>query len=168
MNQNLGTGFQSFTRKVPFDTCVKERYRSVLKDRILSASEDVRQLLFRAQMFVNYFIILHSNENISGCNYRQFFWYSICQLVNNRRVKNSNVIPPGMLDDRNNFNQCGVTCVLWRALKKREKEGDLLVVTIDEFMTSKLCNICYKGSLKKVDGVKGYSVLGCQNFNMEW
>jgi transposase len=27
-------------------------------------------------------------------------------------------------------------------LKKREKEGDLLVVTIDEFMTSKICNIC--------------------------
>ncbi|KAG2189621.1 hypothetical protein INT46_005622, partial [Mucor plumbeus] len=34
MNQNLGTGFQSFTRKLPFGTCVKERYRSVLKDRI--------------------------------------------------------------------------------------------------------------------------------------
>jgi hypothetical protein len=67
MNQNLKTGFQSFTRKLPFDTCVKERYRSVLKDRILSASEDIRQLLFRAQMFVNYFIILHLNENITGC-----------------------------------------------------------------------------------------------------
>ena len=105
MNQNLGTGFQSFTRKLPFDTCVKERYRSVLKDRILSASEDVRQLLFRAQMFVSYFIILHSNENIPGCIYRQPFWYSICQLVNNRRVTNSNVLPPGMLDDWNNFRR---------------------------------------------------------------
>ena len=30
-------------------------------------------------------------------------------------------------------NKCGVTGVLWRALKKREKEGDLLAVTIDEF-----------------------------------
>jgi hypothetical protein len=105
MNQNSGTGFQSFTRKLPLDTYVKERYRSVLKDRILSASEDVRQLLFRAQMFVNYFIILHSNENIPGCNYRQSFWYSICQLVNNKRAKNSNVIPPGMLDDWNNFRR---------------------------------------------------------------
>ena len=103
MNQNLGTGFQSFTRKLPFDACVKERYRSVLKNRILSASEDVRQLLFRAQIFVNYYIILHSNENMPGCIYRQPFWYSICQLVNNKRVTNSNVIPPGMLDDWNNF-----------------------------------------------------------------
>ncbi|KAG2202838.1 hypothetical protein INT46_000497 [Mucor plumbeus] len=105
MNQNLGTGFQSFARKLPFDTCVKERYKSVLKDRILSASEDVRQLLFRAQMFVNYFIILRSNENIPGCIYRQPFWYSICQLVNNRRVTNSNVLPLGMLDDWNNFRR---------------------------------------------------------------
>jgi hypothetical protein len=59
MNQSLGTGFQSFVRKLPFHTCVKEQYRSVLKNRILSASEDARQLLFRVQMFVSYYIILH-------------------------------------------------------------------------------------------------------------
>ena len=105
MNQSLGTGSQSFVRKLPFHTCVKEQYRSVLKNRILSASEDARQLLFRAQMFVNYFIILHSNENVPGCIYRQPFWYSICQLVNNRRVTNSNMIPPGMLDVWNNFRR---------------------------------------------------------------
>ena len=65
-------------------------------------------------------------------------------------------------------NKCGVTGVLWRALKKREKEGDLLAVTIDEFMTSRICNICYEDSLKKVDGVKGHSVLGCQNCKTLW
>jgi transposase len=37
------------------------------------------------------------------------------------------------------------------------------VVTINEFMTSRICNICYEDSSKKVDGVKGHSVLGCQN-----
>ena len=30
-------------------------------------------------------------------------------------------------------NKCGITGVLWRALKKLEKEGDLLVITIDAF-----------------------------------
>ncbi|KAG2195640.1 hypothetical protein INT46_006310 [Mucor plumbeus] len=89
INQNLGTGFQLFTRKLPFDTRVKERYRNVFINRILSANEDVRQLLFRAQI----------------CIYRRPFWYSICQLVNNRRVTNSNTIPPGMLDDWNNFRR---------------------------------------------------------------
>jgi transposase len=38
-----------------------------------------------------------------------------------------------------------------------------LVVTIDEFMTSRIRSICYEDSLKKVDAVKGHSVLGCQN-----
>ena len=65
-------------------------------------------------------------------------------------------------------NKCGVTGVLWRALKKREKEGDLLAVTIDEFMTSRICNICFEDSLKKVDGVKDHSVLGCQNCKTLW
>jgi calcineurin-like phosphoesterase family protein len=57
----------------------------------------------------------------------------------------------------------GVTGVLWHALKKREKEGDLLVVAIGDFMTSRICNICYENSLKKVDGMKGHIFLGCQN-----
>lgn len=58
MVDNLGGGFQTFTRKIPLDSCVQQQYKSVLKNRILSASEDVRQLLFRAQLFVNYYIIL--------------------------------------------------------------------------------------------------------------
>ncbi|KAI7900538.1 uncharacterized protein BX663DRAFT_574492 [Cokeromyces recurvatus] len=37
LTENLGTGFQTFTRKLPLDTCVNDRYRSVLKNRILSA-----------------------------------------------------------------------------------------------------------------------------------
>ncbi|KAG2196098.1 hypothetical protein INT46_005769 [Mucor plumbeus] len=65
-------------------------------------------------------------------------------------------------------NKCRVTGILWRALKKREKEGDLLVVTIDEYMTSRICNIFYEDSLRKVDGVKGHSVLGCQNCKTLW
>ena len=62
----------------------------------------------------------------------------------------------------------GVTGVLWHALMKREKEGDLLVVTIDDFKTSRICNIYYENSLKKVDGVKGHTFLGCQNCKTLW
>ena len=62
----------------------------------------------------------------------------------------------------------GITDVLWHVLKKWEKEGDLLIVTIDEFMTSRICNVCYEDSLKKVDGAKSHSVLGCQNFKTLW
>ena len=69
MREKMGTGFQSLTRKLPFDTYAKERYRSVLKNRIQSASEDVRQLRFRAQMFAIYYIIFHSNKHIPDCIY---------------------------------------------------------------------------------------------------
>jgi transposase len=65
-------------------------------------------------------------------------------------------------------NKYRVTGILWRALKKREKEGDLLVVTIDEYMTSRIFNIYYEDSLRKVDGVKGHSILGCQNCKTLW
>jgi hypothetical protein len=46
-------------------------------------------------------------------------------------------------------NKCGVTGVIWHALKKREKEGNLLAVTIDEFTTSRVCNIRYEDSFEK-------------------
>jgi transposase len=42
------------------------------------------------------------------------------------------------------------------------------MVTIDEFMTSKICNICYEDSLQKVDGVKSHGVLGYQNCKALW
>ena len=42
------------------------------------------------------------------------------------------------------------------------------MVIIDELMTSKVCNICYEDSLKKVDSVNGHSVLGCQNCKTLW
>ena len=65
-------------------------------------------------------------------------------------------------------NKCGVTGVFWHASKKWEKEENLLVVTINEFMTSRICNIYNENSLKKVDGVNDHSVLGCQNCKTLW
>ena len=65
-------------------------------------------------------------------------------------------------------NKCRVTGILWHVLKKREKEENLLVVTIDELITSRICNICYEEPLKKIDDVKGHSVLGYQNCKTLW
>lgn len=65
-------------------------------------------------------------------------------------------------------NRTGVTGVLWRAIKKREREGDLLAITIDEFKTSRICYKCYDDSLGKVDNVRGVGVLGCKNCQTLW
>ena len=99
MNRNLGTNFQTFTRKVPFDDCVKDDYKGVLKNKIMSTCEAIRQIVFRAQLFVNYYVVLHSDEIITASLYQQSFWYSVCQLVNNRRVTNGNGVSSGLIGD---------------------------------------------------------------------
>lgn len=65
-------------------------------------------------------------------------------------------------------HKTGVAGVLWRAIKKREKKGDLIVIELDEFKTSRICSRGYSDSLTKVKGVKGQSVLGCSTCNTLW
>lgn len=43
-----------------------------------------------------------------------------------------------------------------------------MAVTIDEFMTSRICNLCYEDSLEKMNGVKSQSVLGYRNCKALW
>ena len=64
--------------------------------------------------------------------------------------------------------RCGVAGIMWRCLKKREAAGDLLVVTIDEFLTSQICNICKSRTLIGHSNVKGQSVLVCTTCNTLW
>lgn len=42
------------SEKVPFNDCVKLRYWNSLKSRINSVCKDTRQIVFKAQLFVNY------------------------------------------------------------------------------------------------------------------
>ncbi|KAI9475647.1 MAG: hypothetical protein EXX96DRAFT_574065 [Benjaminiella poitrasii] len=53
--------------------------------------------------------------------------------------------------------RCGVTGMFYQALKKRERAGDLVVVTIDEYLTS-----------QKVSHVVGFSVLACTACHTLW
>ncbi|KAI9487628.1 MAG: hypothetical protein EXX96DRAFT_554009, partial [Benjaminiella poitrasii] len=43
--------------------------------------------------------------------------------------------------------RCGVVGVMWRCLKKREAAGDLLVLPLDEYMTSQICQPCKSRTL---------------------
>jgi hypothetical protein len=64
--------------------------------------------------------------------------------------------------------RCGVVGILWKALKRREAEGGLLAVTIDEYKTSRLCSKCGTDSLGGLAHVKGHSVLVCKTCNTLW
>lgn len=64
--------------------------------------------------------------------------------------------------------RCGVVGKLWQCLKKREAAGDLMVIPIDEFKTSRICNKCLTDSLEAVKHVKCHSVLACKSCNTLW
>ncbi|KAI9482867.1 MAG: hypothetical protein EXX96DRAFT_536244 [Benjaminiella poitrasii] len=53
--------------------------------------------------------------------------------------------------------RCGVTGIFYQASKKRERVGDLVVVTIDEYLTS-----------QKVSHVVGSSILACTACHTLW
>ncbi|GAA5812581.1 hypothetical protein MFLAVUS_006038 [Mucor flavus] len=59
-------------------------------------------------------------------------------------------------------NRCGMTGVSWRALKKREAEGGLIAVNIDEDLTSQICSV--RGDV----GNKGKSSLICETCDKIW
>ena len=116
-NNNLGKPHQSFTRKIPFKSCIRNNETNIattsssansqstatIKSRIIRTCEDVRQLMFRAQVFVNYYILVHKDVIIPNFIFRQNFWYSICQLVNNCKVTNGTTLPSDIIFARNVF-----------------------------------------------------------------
>jgi transposase len=62
----------------------------------------------------------------------------------------------------------GVTSMFYRTLKEREKESELLVVSIDEFRTSRICNICKTDTLYKASHTGGFGVLVCKTYKTLW
>ncbi|ORE03475.1 hypothetical protein BCV72DRAFT_315337 [Rhizopus microsporus var. microsporus] len=67
-SRNLGQQFKTFTRKLPFDQCVHSSYQSALKPRITSVCEDTRQAVFRAQIFINQYILNLKSIRIISLN----------------------------------------------------------------------------------------------------
>ncbi|KAI8889565.1 hypothetical protein K501DRAFT_170643, partial [Backusella circina FSU 941] len=56
-----------------------------------------------------------------------------------------------------------------RALKKREyNTKSPVVLTIDEYRTSKVCNHCKHDDMDTVAGVKGIGALQCKNCKITW
>ncbi|EIE85547.1 hypothetical protein RO3G_10257 [Rhizopus delemar RA 99-880] len=80
--RHLGPNYKAYTQKLPFDQCVQSTYQSTLKSKIVSACEDVRNIVIRSQLFVNFYIpsLARSDGPIPHKIYEQNFWYSISQL----------------------------------------------------------------------------------------
>ncbi|KAI9030657.1 hypothetical protein CLU79DRAFT_785681 [Phycomyces nitens] len=85
LHNNLGDNYKAFTRKLPFDNCVVNTYKASLKSSIVTACTHLRHLIFRAQIFVNHYIIKALDLTVPKGVFKQQFWYTIIQMVNGRK-----------------------------------------------------------------------------------
>ncbi|KAI7903269.1 uncharacterized protein BX663DRAFT_433818, partial [Cokeromyces recurvatus] len=86
--------------------CIKEEYKGVLKEKkIITCCNSIRQLIYRAKLFVNYYILQNLNEPAPRFIFKQQVWYTICQLVNNKRPTSSTVVSPNLLQQWDNFKR---------------------------------------------------------------
>ncbi|KAI8997611.1 hypothetical protein BDB01DRAFT_893114 [Pilobolus umbonatus] len=79
---NLRDNYKAYTRKLRFDNCVSNTYHTKLKSNVIKACSSVRHLVFRAKLFVNYYVL--ENHNLIGAPkviFSQNFWYSIIQML---------------------------------------------------------------------------------------
>ena len=119
-SRNLGQQFKTLTRKLPFNHCIHSSYQSALNSRIVSACEDTHQVVSRAQLFINQYTLnlkVHSNHI-----FKQNFWYSICQLVMDKRVTNSATLPEGLLENWNLFKQSHRSIIYTKNLAGRTSQ----------------------------------------------
>lgn len=99
---NLGENYQAFNRKAPFDTLVKQEFKTNLRNKILESSRYIRQIMIRAMMFTNFYMI-NDVDDATNSIFQQNYWYSVCQLVNGRKVTNGKMTPPAMMTKWTSF-----------------------------------------------------------------
>ncbi|KAI9004296.1 hypothetical protein CLU79DRAFT_825176, partial [Phycomyces nitens] len=80
LHNNLGDNYKAFTRKLPFNNCVVNTYKASLKSSIVTACTHLRHLIFRAQIFVNHYIIKSPDLTVPKGVFKQQFWYTIIQM----------------------------------------------------------------------------------------
>ena len=95
----LGDKREHFVRRIPFSSIVRQQYQTQLQQKITELSAHIREIVTRAQVFVNGYIIDHASQPIPSYLYSQSFWYSTCQLVMGGNITNTNPnMPPDLLD----------------------------------------------------------------------
>ena len=94
------------TRKLGFDNCVSDTYHTKLQSSVIKACSTVRHLVFRATLFVNYYVL--ENHALTGAPkviFSQNFWYSIIQMLNGKRPTNSASLPQQLLNSSDQFKR---------------------------------------------------------------
>lgn len=84
IERNLGAKYQRYTVSLPlksFASTVDEDVYNRALEKIKSLSTFLRKVVFKAQLFINFYILRRPN-NLTNEFFQQNFWYSICRVVN--------------------------------------------------------------------------------------
>ncbi|KAI7899241.1 uncharacterized protein BX663DRAFT_441647 [Cokeromyces recurvatus] len=81
------------TRKIKLPTILREGYRSAITEKITAVSNEIRNIIIRAQLFVNYYIVIHASLVVDMKVFSQSFWYCIAQLVLKKNPENIKALP---------------------------------------------------------------------------
>ena len=81
MKNELGGNYERFARKVYLDAVIRSEYKESFTEKIIKLSAFIRNVLFRAQLFVNAYIVNNKDSTDSVVITQQNFWYAISQLI---------------------------------------------------------------------------------------
>ncbi|CEJ03335.1 hypothetical protein RMCBS344292_17321 [Rhizopus microsporus] len=77
----LGSNYQKYTVSIPFASFCRETLKkSNFLKKIKAISGFIREVILKAQLFVNYYILKHPNK-LTNDFFEQNFWYIISRIV---------------------------------------------------------------------------------------
>jgi hypothetical protein len=88
LQQDFGGSMEKFTRKVYLKSVLRPLHKAIFTEKVIKLSEFIRNVTFRAQIFVSNNII-HNQDSPSLISItEQNFWCSISQLIMGQKVTN--------------------------------------------------------------------------------
>lgn len=86
LEKNFGFTYQRYTVSLPLKTFMsgvnEDTYNEALK-KIKDLSAFLRKVVIKAQFFINFYILRHS-DSLTNDFFQQNFWYSICRVINEK------------------------------------------------------------------------------------
>ena len=95
------------TRKIKLSSILRPEYAETMEQKIIQSSGQIRHILLRAQLFLNYYVIRKANEALDGNNidlidsnfFKQKMFYKLCSLVMGKTPKDLDSLPANMMND---------------------------------------------------------------------
>ncbi|CEG76552.1 hypothetical protein RMATCC62417_11437 [Rhizopus microsporus] len=101
--QQLMENRKTTTVKAKLETILRPAHRNI-KDKIIKVSKDIRNILIRVQLFVNYYIMNHNGLVVDKKVFTQNFWYSISQLALGKTPTNKKSLPDDIFSNWKSFS----------------------------------------------------------------